>query len=1003
MDIPQLAAEIAKFLTPFLPYLISAGETAAKKASEKFGEAAWNQAQTLWGKLKPKAEERPLLKEAEEDLKENQSDEDAQATFRRQLTKTLEADESFAKIIAETVNFENAVNIGGNVEGSTIIAGKGNKIINAQTYIEGNVYRGPAPRDPQDALKLYRAVMANSVKNLSLHGIDPKASDLNEQRVMGLANVYIDLNTTAQVEWERANKIANREDKTKPLSVLEAIIKNQSLVIKGDPGSGKSTFVNYLTYCLSAQLTGRLENWNKEDSDLLPVVVILRDFIKSLKKLPEKAEPKDIWDFIEKRLKDQNLSSASKPILELLEQGKVILFFDGLDEVTTIPQRIFVRDAVTVFVKRYHKNRYVTTCRILSYTEPKADQPDLRLANFPEFEIAPFDDGQIKSFVNHWYNELTSLGMPKERAERLAENLLKQIGGRRELNKLAGNPLLLTIMAVVNTDEGQLPDTRAKLYETVIEKLLWQWEQTSKGAENARLRQLLQDAHCSDADFKNVIWKLAYEAHAQTDVNSEEEEALAGVSELSLQKALASINNNDLNWAASVIETMKLRAGLLLERENGVFTFPHRSFQEFLAGTYLESKDDFVARAKELAENHLLWRNVILWAVSRRVFIRGSLDSPLALIAELCPKRALTEKEWNKVWLAGDVLLEVGVTRAERTELGKELAPQVQNKLVELLEGNHLTPRERAEAGNTLAQLGDPRIGVIPHPQPFSQREKGVLNLLFCKIPAGKFLIGSPKSDQSAGDEERPQFEYKIEKPYFMSRYPVTNAQFEAFEKAEDGYAQAQWWTEAGLKWRKDRKEHARSGGVFTLANHPVVRVTWYEAVAFCKWATHRLQVAGLKLQAWRKGEVEYLDLGSSTWEIRLPSEAEWEYAARGGRQALFPWGKDEIAPNHANYSATNLNATSSVGAFPDGMNEYGLLDLSGNVWEWCVTEWQENYKEYLKKENNDIEGNSVRVLRGGSYDDADWCLRCAWRGGLDPDFEYLYIGFRCVVASISP
>ncbi len=768
MDIPQFTAELAKYLAPFLPYLISAGETAAKKASEKFGEAAWNQAQTLWEKLKPKVEEKPLLKEAAEDLKENQSDDDAQATFRRQLTKALEADESFAKIIVETVSFENAVNIGGNVAGSTIIAGKDNKVIHAQTYIEGNVYHGPAPRTPQDALKVYRAVMANSVKNLALHGIDPKASDLNDQRVMGLANVYIDLNTTSQIIEVEGKKDPNKniqafiEKKSNALSVLEAIIQNQSLVIKGDPGSGKSTFVNYLTYCLSAQLTDRLENWTEEDADLLPVVVILRDFIKSFKKLPEKAEPKHIWDFIEKRLKDQNLASAAKPIAGALEQGKAILFFDGLDEVSATSQRIFVRDAVAAFVKRYPKNRYVTTCRILSYTEPKGDEPDLRLANFPEFEIAPFEDKQIKSFISHWYNELTSLGMPKERADTLAENLLKQINQRRELYKLAGNPLLLTIMAVVNTDEGQLPDTRAKLYETIIEKLLWQWEQTSKGAETARLRQLLQDAACSDADFKNVIWKLAYEAHAQADVNSEDEESLAGVSELSLQKALAGINKNDLNWAASVIETMKLRAGLLLERENGVFTFPHRSFQEFLAGTYLESKDDFVSRAKELAENQPLWRNVVLWAVSRRVFIRGSLDSPLALIAELCPKRELTENEWSKVWLAGDVLLEVGVTRAERTELGKELVPQVQNKLVELIENNHLTPRERAEAGNVLAQLGDPRIGVIPHPQPFSQREKGVLNLLFCEIPAGKFLMGSPKSDQSASDRERPQFEYNI-------------------------------------------------------------------------------------------------------------------------------------------------------------------------------------------------------------------------------------------------
>lgn len=1035
MDIPQFAAKLAEYLAPFLPYLISAGETAAKKASEKFGEAAWNQAVTLWQKLKPKVEEKPLLKEATEDLKENQENEDAQATFRRQLTKLFEADVPFAKSVEEIFV------IGGDVINSQIVKGDGNtqqragdnslQIGKIEINIEGGVYKGRVPSNPQDALKVYRGVMASSTENLSLHGIDPKASDLNEARVMGLANVYVDLNTTQQVEREEGEKTKAKNEKeeledifseyrgkTKQLSVLEAIIRNQQLVIKGDPGSGKSTFVNYLTYCLSAQLTGRLENWKQADADLLPVVVILRDFIKSFKKLPEKAEPKQIWDFIEKRLKDQNLSSASKPILELLEQGKVILFFDGLDEVATIPQRIFVRDAVTAFVKRYEKNRYAVTCRILSYTEPKAkNEPDLRLANFPEFEIAPFDDDQIQAFIKHWYQELINLGLPVERADNLTANLLKQISGRRELNKLAGNPLLLTIMSVVNTDEGQLPDTRAQLYETIIEKLLWQWEQTSKGQETSQLRQLLQEANMTDAFLKRVIWQLAYEAHAQTDVNDEDEESLVGIPESKLLNSLKTLNKGSLDWAAKVIEIMKLRAGLLLERENGIFTFPHRSFQEFLAGAHLD-QDDFVTQAKELADNQLLWRQVILWAVSRKVFLRGANDAPLALVAELCPKRELKEeKEWNRVWLAGDILLEIGTNRAELSELGTELIPRVQNKLVELIENNHLSPRERAEAGNTLSQLGDPRIGVSPLLLADGQGVRS-MNFLFCEIPAGKFWMGTRKEDikdlakkfnaqEDLFEEEMPQIKVSLPN-YFMSRYPVTNAQFEAFEKAEDGYAQAEWWTEAGLKWRGDRKEHERYGGVFALANHPVVGVTWYEAVAFCKWATAQMQKAEGGMQVWRDGEIETMKFAGK-WELRLPSEAEWERAARGipplplgeGRVRAFPWG-DEITPNHANYSDTNLNATSAVGAFPLGMNEYGLLDLSGNVLEWCATEWQGNYEEYLKKENNGVEGSVSRVLRGGSFDDNGRFARCAFRDRYYPGGEDFIFGFRAVVSHFS-
>ena len=253
-------------------------------------------------------------------------------------------------------------------------------------------------------------------------------------------------------------------------------------------------------------------------------------------------------------------------------------------------------------------------------------------------------------------------------------------------------------MSVVNTHRGRLPDARARLYEETIEILLWQWEQASKGQGGARLRQLLLEADCSNKDFEKVIWKLAYEAHAQTN-HDDDEESLAGISESNLQKSLAALNKGDLNWAASVIETMKLRAGLLLERDNNVFTFPHRSFQEFLAGTYLKSKDDFVSRAKELASDQLLWRQTILWAVSRRVHIRGSIDGPLALVAELCPLRTPNdEKDWKNIWLAGTILLEISLNRIERenSELGKELWPRAQNRLKELLEQSHLAPRRNA-------------------------------------------------------------------------------------------------------------------------------------------------------------------------------------------------------------------------------------------------------------------------------------------------------------------
>ncbi|MEW5961853.1 MAG: SUMF1/EgtB/PvdO family nonheme iron enzyme [Chloroflexota bacterium] len=338
---------------------------------------------------------------------------------------------------------------------------------------------------------------------------------------------------------------------------------------------------------------------------------------------------------------------------------------------------------------------------------------------------------------------------------------------------------------------------------------------------------------------------------------------LADIGELKLQKGLAQLNNEDHNWARQVVQVMKLRAGLLVERMPEVFTFPHRTFQEYLAGACLADRADFARQATELAAQGAGWREVILLAVGRLVYLSGSTDKPLALVGELCPTAApATETGWRQAWLAGDVLLEIGLKRVNDCALGRDLLNRVQQRLAQLLSGGHLAPRERAAAGDVLAQLGDEREGVALRPD-------GLPDIAWCKVPAGPYLLGG-------------QYKIKLE-PYAISRYPITNAHYEAFV-ADGGYT-AKWrpcWTEAGWNWKRNRTEPDKYGGNFDLPNHPVVMVTWYEAVAFCHWLTEKLRAAGII------GEKQ---------QVRLPSEAEWEKAVRGDDQRIYPWG-DQIDPN---------------------------------------------------------------------------------------------------------
>jgi hypothetical protein len=210
--------------------------------------------------------------------------------------------------------------------------------------VQGSVYIGPQPRNPVEALAIYRRVIARSCGQLPLRGVDIGAADPTAgQKPLSLTNVYVDLDTTAQAsvyvdldttartpssKVGKKQKFIDRAD-ARPFTALEAAIANRQLVLLGDPGGGKSTFVNHLAHCLAMQALepqskwlDRLPGWPGTEAGVLPIVVILRDFTRGLSdRLPPRAEPSSLWDFIVERLKAQNLGFAAGPIREALDKG----------------------------------------------------------------------------------------------------------------------------------------------------------------------------------------------------------------------------------------------------------------------------------------------------------------------------------------------------------------------------------------------------------------------------------------------------------------------------------------------------------------------------------------------------------------------------------------------------------------------------------------------------------------------------------------------------------
>ncbi|MBM3128469.1 MAG: DUF4062 domain-containing protein, partial [Chloroflexi bacterium] len=844
---------------------------------------------------------------------------------------------------------------------------------------------------------------------LPLAVIDPRAVERTRQQTMDLLAVYVALNTQTpapltEEELKEKQTRARREEmpdaarETRLLTALQAAARERQMVLLGDPGGGKSTFANYLALCLAgAQLealgeTGALpgQNWLKylqpawTHGALLPLQIVLRHFAKSDHCNGTAA---GLWNFIAQTLDAQSLADYAPYLQQRLHDGGVLALFDGLDEVADATKSQAVRDAVREFAQTYGHpaNRFLVTCRGYAYQDAR-----WQLDHFAIYTLAAFDQAQIDAFIGCWYKEVCRLGWKSETEAEELTGRLQEATRRTDLAPLAKNPLQLAMMASLHFSWGRLPDDRVELYQEMVRLLLVRWQEARLGQETG-VTQLVRAG-----ELESALERVAFVAHR----SQQGTEGAADISEAMLRSVFKDCLEGDWNRAGEMVTFIQDRAGLLIDRGKGTYTFPHRSYQEYLAGSYLAVQPDFPDQVADLVRaNYAQWREVALWAVEVMARLKKMVHVAVDVAAALCPRESPgaqePEIEWRAAHLAGEALVQIGLERVNAHVLHSQVVERVRCWLVALLERGVLTPADRAAAGRTLAHLGDPRPGVgvtLPLSKTGGGTGRGVPDIVWCEVPAGEFVMGTRTEDIAAlmkkygGDRDWYEYEtpqLKLNLPAFLiAKYPLTNAQFDAFARA-DGYRNERYWTEAIAQgwWQKDgfkgrfdeqRRDHPYDlGAPFNLPNHPVVGITWYEALAFCRWLTERFQISDFRIQIEKIVDRDLQSaIRNSQFAIRLPTEAEWEKAARGSEGRIFPW-QGELTPQHVNYSETNIGATSAVGSFPLGASPYGALDMSGNVWEWCSTKWIENYKDYAKraKERENLEGTDYRVLRGGSFD----------------------------------
>ena len=283
-------------------------------------------------------------------------------------------------------------------------------------------------------------------------------------------------------------------------------------------------------------------------------------------------------------------------------------------------------------------------------------------------------------------------------------------------------------------------------------------------------------------------------------------------------------------------------------------------------------------------------------------------------------------------------------------QFGKRTSPALdrflkpQSVLEKQLEQDSLPHDRRALIGRILADYGDYRPGV-------GIREDGFPDIVWVDIERGSVKL----------EDVEKNFDVKA---FRIAKYSVTSLQFQTFINAEDGYRKADWWkgimqseTPAEPSWKE--------------TNSPRETVSWFEAVAFCKWLTQR---TGAK--------------------VRLPTEWEWQLAATGGDPGYeYPWPGGWNS-NKCNSYESRLNRTSAVGMYPSGATRQGVFDMAGNVWEWCLNKYEQpDTADSLRIDNVE---HGRRVIRGGSwFDSKPVVLRPYFRTGGDAGDRGYTIGFR--------
>lgn len=814
-----------------------------------------------------------------------------------------------------------------------------------------------APTPTQPNLRGYLARLVELTDHIAIAGIGGKAGEVQTASRYPIEELFTPLRTRGprDVRGARAGEpseaaLAERTDAF--VDLCELLPEHRLLLIEGQPGAGKTTFLRLAASLLGRDALGLPRpdggTWREQlgytsDSPLLtPILLRTFELVPLLEKTPASRHDDRflLGELISALCSNNECRVTGTEWTELIQRGEAMLLVDGVDELAqaVLRARLFsmLHDAV-----RHTNSPIVVTSRPI-------DTRELVSMGFVSASLEPFGANEIEAFVRRWVRALHRVSEGQElsgEAERYRAELTQAMISSPQIRRLAANPVMLTCLCVVHYNQGKLPDARTRLYSAIIEWLL-----------EARAAQRKQ--HGASTEFaRHALAKLALgmmgaAAADAAPTRSKQPGPNTGPggkrASIDLGEAINLVRDelerefpnhtpervSELGRAWLEFEC--LASGIVEKVGTSQVRFWHLTFQEYLAAlelTWLVAlPDQQNAPAWALIDRHLdapQWRETIdlLPGCLLDGPGRSWVDALLWRVAEQHEAEPTLRAAARTAALLSRLLAPL---RAYEYRTPPELLARYQDArdrslaLFTLEGANEIPVKTRIEVAEALGRAGDPRLAA------------GKDN--FLDVPPASIRLG---------------------------KYPVTVEEYQRFMDM-GGYGTQKYWDQKGWALKESTAWTAPEAWDTQLdaPNRPVVGVSWYEARAYCAWLSNQL------------GR-----------HVRLPTSDEWEAAATA-EQGEYPWGPEEPDDERCNF-AGSVGAPTPVGIYPRGDGRYGHSDLAGNVSEWC-------------EDGHEIEKAGVFPVRGGGCQADAKDLRSSIRSrGLTNPRSHS-IGFRCVCSASS-